>query len=112
MVNQELSQMAHALRQIEAAQYALTPRDKMLMRDLRYVMQENQTQFWLRFGVAQSSGSRFERGMAIPLPVLLLIRLYLLRRIGDQDLQVVRSAGYESGAVISRASSPGPSGSP
>lgn len=110
-MNQKRSQMIQALFHIEAAaaarsdpaQYALTPRDKSLMRDLRYVMRENQTQFWQRFGVAQSSGSRFERGMAIPLPVLLLIRLYLLRRIGDQDLKVVRSTVYESGAVVSRA---------
>lgn len=75
----------------------MTARDKTLMRDLRYVMKENQTQFWSRFGVGQSSGSRFERGTAMPLPLLLLIRLYCLRRIGDTDLQFVRSAEYESG---------------
>lgn len=80
-------------------QYWMTPRDENLMRDLRYLMRENQTQFWQRFGVSQSRGSRFERGMAIPLPVLLLIRLYLLRIVGDQDLQQVRSPEYEAGQV-------------
>lgn len=80
--------------------YWMSPRDKILMRDLRYVMRESQTQFWSRFGVGQSSGSRFERGMAVPLPVLLLIRLYFLHIVGDQDLQKVRSQEYENGEPI------------
>lgn len=98
------------------ASYRMTPRDKTLMRDLRYLMKENQTQFWRRFGVAQSSGSRFERGVPVPLPVLLLIRLYFLRYVSDGDLQAVRSPEYESGALGGAALSPartrGPSGSP
>lgn len=79
--------------------YWLTPRDKTMIRDLRYLMRENQTEFWNRFGVGQSSGSRLERGMAVPLPVLLLIRLYFLRIVTDEDLQKVRSDEYESGAL-------------
>ena len=75
----------------------LTPHDKTLMRDLRYILRENQTEFWHRFGVGQSSGSRFERGMAVPLPVLLLIRLYFLRIVADQDLQKVHSPDYANG---------------
>jgi hypothetical protein len=76
------------------ALYWITPRDKNLIRDLRHVMRENQTQFWRRFGVTQTQGSRFERGRAIPLPVLLLIRLYLLRVVSDTDLQHVRSPDF------------------
>lgn len=72
------------------AQHWLTPQDKQLMRDLRYLLRENQTEFWNRFGVTQSSGSRFERGLPIPLPVLLLIRLYLLRVVTDDDLAQAR----------------------
>ena len=75
--------------------YWITPRDKNLIRDLRYVMRENQTQFWSRFGVTQTRGSRFERGGAIPLPVLLLIRLYLLRFVSDEDLAQVRARNDE-----------------
>jgi hypothetical protein len=76
-------------------QYRLTQRDRDLMRDLRYQQRENQTEFWQRFGVAQSSGSRFERGLPVPQPILLLVRLYFLRLINDKDLQRVRSPGYE-----------------
>lgn len=105
-----------ALVQPDPAFYRMTPRDKTLMRDLRYLMKENQTQFWSRFGVAQSSGSRFERGMPVPLPVLLLIRLYFLRYVSDGDLQAVRSPAYESGALggpaVNPAGKPGPAGSP
>lgn len=74
----------------------ITPRDKNLIRDLRHVMQENQTQFWRRFGVTQTQGSRFERGRSVPLPVLLLIRLYLLHLIDDGDLRQVGSASFDS----------------
>ncbi|PRC94373.1 hypothetical protein [Solimicrobium silvestre] len=76
--------------------YWITSRDKNLIRDLRHVMRENQTQFWHRFGVTQTQGSRFERGKPIPLPVLLLIRLYLLRVIDDSNLQQVRSPSFDS----------------
>ena len=76
--------------------YWITPRDKNLVRDLRHVMRENQTQFWRRFGVTQTQGSRFERGKPIPLSVLLLIRLYLLHVINDADLQQVRSPSFAS----------------
>lgn len=64
----------------------ITTRDKYLIRDFRHVMRENQTAFWRRFGVTQTRGSRFERGMSMPLPVLMLMRLYLRRRIDDADL--------------------------
>ena len=59
-------------------------------------MRENQTQFWRRFGVTQTQGSRFERGRPVPLSVLLLIRLYLLHVIDDSDLAQVSPAGFNS----------------
>lgn len=80
------------------AEYRITPRDQNLIRDLRYVMRENQTQFWSRFGVTQTQGSRYERGKAIPLPALLLIRLYLLHLVSDADLQQVRSPDFDNQA--------------
>jgi len=76
--------------------HRITPRDKNLIRDLRHVMRETQTQFWRRFGVTQTQGSRFERGRPVPLPVLLLIRLYLLHVIDDSDLRQVGSASFDS----------------
>ena len=93
----------------------LTPRDHDLIRDLRYVMHENQTQFWRRFGVTQTQGSRFERGKSIPLPVLLLIRLYLLHIVGDEDLQLVSAPQFDdagASANANPASRSGPVGSP
>lgn len=52
---------------------------------------ENQTQFWARFGVTQSRGSRFEMGMEIPPPVSILLNLYFTGIINDKDLQFARS---------------------
>ncbi len=43
----------------------------------------NQTEFWAIFGVQQNMGSRYERGLAIPLPVRLLMALYFA---GNSDL--------------------------
>lgn len=78
----------------------ITTRDKYLIRDFRHVMRENQTAFWRRFGVSQSRGSRFERGNAMPLPVLMLMRLYLRRMIDDADLVEVRSADDGAGGPL------------
>jgi hypothetical protein len=45
--------------------------------------------------VTQTQGSRFERGRPVPLPALLLIRLYLLHVIDDDELRQVGSAGFD-----------------
>jgi len=57
------------------------------LRRLRIAKRESQEKFWSRFGVTQSSGSRFETGLAIPAPVAILLRLYFNGRLGDGDLQ-------------------------
>ncbi len=36
---------------------------------------QSQQQFWARFGVTQSAGSRYESGRAIPKPVRMLLQL-------------------------------------
>lgn len=46
------------------------------IRQLRFRNAESQQKFWSRFGVTQSSGSRFETGLHPPRPVLLLLELY------------------------------------
>jgi hypothetical protein len=86
--------------------HTMTQHDHDLIRDLRYVMHENQTQFWQRFGVTQTQGSRFERGRSIPLPVLLLIRLYLLRIIGDDHLHTVRAPEFGKPGAAAAGISP------
>ncbi|MFC0250508.1 helix-turn-helix domain-containing protein [Massilia consociata] len=57
------------------------------LRRLRIAKRESQEKFWSRFGVTQSSGSRFETGLAIPGPVAILLRLYVNGKLSDGDLQ-------------------------
>jgi len=54
---------------------------------MRKARGENQTEFWHRFGVSQSRGSRFELGTEIPASVTMLLNLYLLGIVGDHDLR-------------------------
>ena len=51
---------------------------------------ENQSEFWSRFGVTQSGGSRYERGRNLPTPLKILMLLYDAGSIDDQDLANVR----------------------
>ena len=57
------------------------------LRRLRIRKRESQEKFWSRFGVTQSSGSRFETGLAIPAPVSILLRMYMNGKLSDGDLQ-------------------------
>ena len=53
---------------------------------LRLARRESQEKFWSRFGVTQSSGSRFETGTGMPPAVAILLRLYLKGKLSDKDL--------------------------
>lgn len=54
----------------------------------------NQLDFWQRFGITQSGGSRYESGRSIPKPTRILMALYFGGRINDADLAAARkSAG-------------------
>jgi hypothetical protein len=57
------------------------------LRQLRINKRESQEKFWGRFGVTQSSGSRFETGLSIPAPVAILLKLYVNGKLNDGDLQ-------------------------
>ena len=59
------------------------------VQDYRKKNKISQKQFWIRFGVTQSRGSRFELGAHIPEPVLILLKLYFEKRISDEDLASV-----------------------
>jgi len=52
----------------------------------RKARSESQSEFWQRFGVTQSGGSRYESGRSVPKPVRLLISLFDAGRITDEDL--------------------------
>jgi hypothetical protein len=56
------------------------------LRQFRISKRESQATFWARFGVTQSSGSRFETGLLVPPPVAKLIRLYVNGKLSDGDL--------------------------
>ena len=78
------------LQEPAAAYAAKLPASMALsMNDLkkyRIGKRESQEKFWGRFGVTQSSGSRFETGLAIPAPVALLLKLYVNGKVSDGDL--------------------------
>ena len=57
------------------------------LKKYRVGKRESQEKFWGRFGVTQSSGSRFETGLAIPAPVAILLKLYVAGKLNDGDLQ-------------------------
>lgn len=54
--------------------------------EIRYGLNQSQIEFWGKFGVNQRSGSRIERGQDMPMPISILVRLYLDGVIGDADL--------------------------
>ncbi len=56
------------------------------LKQFRISKRESQEKFWGRFGVTQSSGSRFETGLGIPPPVAILVKLYLIGKLSDGDL--------------------------
>jgi hypothetical protein len=68
------------------AQNAGWPAAPHELRRLRIRKRESQEKFWSRFGVTQSSGSRFETGVMIPPPVAILLRLYVNGTLKDDDL--------------------------
>ena len=73
------NQVFHAIGAVRLAPHEL--------RRLRITKRESQEKFWGRFGVTQSSGSRFETGLAIPTPVSILLRMYVNGKLSDGDLQ-------------------------
>lgn len=66
------------------------------LRWLRQYLNETQTEFWARFGVTQSQGSRFEQGTGMPPPVAILMALYLELKVSDADLVEARQQGLTS----------------
>ncbi|QOY96835.1 helix-turn-helix domain-containing protein [Massilia sp. UMI-21] len=68
------------------SQHAPWPAAPHELRRLRIRKRESQEKFWSRFGVTQSSGSRFETGVLIPPPVAILLRLYVNGALNDDDL--------------------------
>lgn len=64
----------------------VSPPERIGLRQFRISKRESQATFWARFGVTQSSGSRFETGLGVPPPVALLVKLYVDGKLSDGDL--------------------------
>lgn len=65
--------------------------DLALIGDIRRQRNENQSNFWKRFGVTQSGGSRYESGRPIPKPTALLIAAWMQGDIKDEALNKLHS---------------------
>lgn len=46
----------------------------------------NQKDFWTRYGVTQSGGSRYESGRNMPKPLRMLMALHKAGKVTDKDL--------------------------
>jgi len=46
----------------------------------------NQLDFWSRYGVTQSGGSRYESGRSLPKPLRILLWLHKSGKVTDKDL--------------------------
>lgn len=57
---------------------------------------ENQSEFWRRFGVTQSGGSRYESGRQIPLPVRALLVMFAGGTISEAQLAAAMKAARKS----------------
>lgn len=52
----------------------------------------NQSEFWSRYGVTQSGGSRYESGRNMPLPTAILIYLLETGQLADDQLAAAKKA--------------------
>lgn len=56
------------------------------VQELRKSSGLNQTEFWTKYGVTQSGGSRYENGRNIPKPVKMLLQAQIDRVLDDATL--------------------------
>jgi len=73
-----------------AAKSKLKPIPKDLA-DFRKQLGLNQGDFWSRYGVTQSGGSRYESARSMPMPLKLLVRLHLSGVISDEALKAAKA---------------------
>lgn len=98
-MNCPAAQPAVTGRTVPVPAQTITP---LSIRTYRRLKRESQERFWGRFGVTQSRGSRFELGMAMPTPVLILLQLYWKGVVSEGDLWRARlrpSSQAHSGAL-------------
>lgn len=62
------------------------------VRDIRRKAGMNQHDFWRRFGITQSGGSRYESGRNIPTSAAMLIWLREAGAVDEKTLEAARKA--------------------
>lgn len=60
------------------------------LRAYRVSRNENQTEFWGRFGVTQSAGSRYESGREVPAPLVMLVLAFADGMVKSEQLERLR----------------------
>jgi predicted transcriptional regulator len=60
------------------------------LADFRNKLGLNQSEFWSRYGVTQSGGSRYEAERRMPGLLKILVRLHLSGVISDEDLKAAK----------------------
>ncbi|MCG2584147.1 DNA-binding transcriptional regulator [Massilia sp. TS11] len=65
------------------------------IRALRKSRCETQADFWRRFGVTQSCGSRIEQGGVLAPSLAILIALYVADAVSDADLDAAQRRSME-----------------
>lgn len=72
------------------------------IKALRKTLRQTQAEFWSRFGVTQSRGSRFEKGFCLPTPVAILLELYVEKKVNDADLMAaaMRNSASDQGEDV------------
>ena len=68
---------------------ATKPRKDIDLAALRAASGLNQADFWRKFGVSQSGGSRYERKGWVPMPLRIVIRAWSDKLIDDAALAVL-----------------------
>lgn len=61
------------------------------LADFRKQLGLNQSDFWSRYGVTQSGGSRYESGRGMSAPLKMLVRLHLSGVISDDALKAAKA---------------------
>ncbi len=56
----------------------------------RQSLGETQTEFWTRFGVTQSAGSRYESGRGVPAPLAMLMLAFSKKLLDDEELRLLK----------------------
>ena len=60
--------------------------------ELRKMTGDNQANYWRRYGITQSGGSRYEQGRKIPSPAKILMALHASGKVSNYDLALARTA--------------------